>query len=156
VSRMKMPACVAVAADMAGPHTPLAAGVMFDAVLVDAPCTGTGVIRRHPELRYRLTLSDLDRQVETQARLLERCAGLVKPGGTMVYAVCSLEPEEGIEQVRRFLARHDGFEVADPTPYLPPPARGLVTRRESWPFLETLPHRDDLDGFFAARMERHQ
>ncbi|MFQ5845856.1 MAG: 16S rRNA (cytosine(967)-C(5))-methyltransferase RsmB [Planctomycetota bacterium] len=153
--RLGLSWCVAVAGDFAGQRLPLAPGAAFDIVVVDAPCSGTGVIRRHPELRYRLSPAGLDRLVELQARLLERCAPLVRVGGSLLYSVCSLEPEEGPLQARRFLEEHRGFVAEDPRPDLPKAARALVAAGEL-PCLITLPHRDDLDGFFAARFRRQR
>jgi 16S rRNA (cytosine967-C5)-methyltransferase len=124
-------------------------------VLIDAPCTGTGVIRRHPEVRYRLSEADPARLAAVQERILERCAGLVRPGGVLVYAVCSLEPEEGPDQAARFLGRHPGFRVEDPEVALPSRAGRFVARAPFGPHLATFPHHDGIDGFFAVRLRRH-
>jgi 16S rRNA (cytosine967-C5)-methyltransferase len=122
-----------------------------DAVLLDAPCTGLGTLRRHPELRYRRRPEDVARLAELQAHLLERCASQVPPGGLLVYAVCSPEPEEGTEQIRRFLEAHPDFA-------LDPPAAEGATRTSALPLdagcLVTLPGREGWDGFFAARLRR--
>ena len=83
----------------------------FDAVLLDAPCTGLGNLARHPELRWTAALVNVTERSELQATLLERCASLVKPGGRLVYAVCSLEPEEGELIVAGFLASAAGASV---------------------------------------------
>jgi 16S rRNA (cytosine967-C5)-methyltransferase len=125
----------------------------FDQVLVDAPCSGTGTLRRHPEIRWRLRQSDLKLLAARQLDLLEAAAELLRPGGVMAYAVCSMEPEEGEEVVSRFLASRPDFMLADPRPWLPDPARALV--REPG-YLETSPARGGLDGFFAARLERRR
>lgn len=151
--RLGIDPCV-VAADMAGHDAPFVPAAKFDAVLVDAPCTGTGVIRRHPELRYRVDEAHLARVVELQARLLRRCARLVREGGSLTYSVCSLETEEGIDQVERLLSEDASLRVEDPRAWLPEAAKGLVTEKAGWPFLMTLPHRDGLDGFFAARLRK--
>src|SRR5262249_56900522 len=77
----------------------------FDAVLLDAPCSSTGTIRRHPDIPWLKSADDLSALVALQQRLLERAVDLVKPGGLLVYCTCSLEPEEGEEAIERLLAR---------------------------------------------------
>ncbi|HEX6850548.1 MAG TPA: transcription antitermination factor NusB [Candidatus Polarisedimenticolaceae bacterium] len=146
VARCRLGNVAAVAADMTAP--PLRAG--FDVVLVDAPCSGTGTMRRHPEIRWRLRLEDLPAIAERQQRLLAAAAGLVRPGGAIVYAVCSMEPEEGASVVETFLASHPAFRRADARPFLPEPARALVGEEG---YLHTSPDLDGMDGFFAARIE---
>lgn len=116
-----------------------------DAVLVDAPCSGTGTWRRNPEARWRLTPQQLARYVETQARLLDIAAALVKPGGRLVYVTCSLLDEEGAGQAENFLARHGDWQ-AD-TLSLP---LGTSRRRG----VRLTPARDETDGFFIARLSR--
>lgn len=112
-----------------------------DAVLVDAPCSGTGTWRRNPEARWRLTSDTLEKLLATQARLLDIAAGLVRPGGRVVYVVCSLLDEEGANQFAAFLSRHPRFRAA--TPDLPlGTARGEGVRLS--------PFRDGTDGFFIA------
>lgn len=115
---------------------------MADAVLVDAPCSGTGTWRRNPEARWRLTPEALDRLVSTQARLLDMAAALVRPGGRVVYVVCSLLDAEGQEQLDAFLARNKGFAVA-------PVAVPLATARGQGMRLSPFHH--GTDGFFIAR-----
>ncbi len=117
-----------------------------DAVLLDAPCLGTGTFARHPDARLRVDRQALATLVERQAALLDAVADRVAPGGVLCYATCSLEPEENAEQIDRFLARHPEFErraSADET--LPMNATGD---------LEILPQRDGMDGAFAARLIR--
>jgi 16S rRNA (cytosine967-C5)-methyltransferase len=142
----------AVAADLSAGH-PFRDGAGFDVVLVDAPCSGTGVIRRSPELRDRVSEEALGRLNVLQDALLRHAAALVRPGGSLLYSVCSLEPEEGDARVAAFLAGHP-FVVDDPRPHLPVRARSLVDVSGAWPALRTRPDRDDLDGFFAVRMTR--
>jgi 16S rRNA (cytosine967-C5)-methyltransferase len=114
-----------------------------DAVLVDAPCSGTGTWRRNPEARWRLTDDSLRRLALLQARLLELAATLVKPGGRVTYVVCSLLDEEGAGQVAEFLAAHPGWHAE--TPQLPLGApRGAGVR--------LTPHHDATDGFFIAQL----
>jgi 16S rRNA (cytosine967-C5)-methyltransferase len=81
----------------------------FDAVLLDAPCSATGTIRRHPDIPWQKRLADIAALAGLQTRLLDRAAKLTKPGGLLVYATCSLEPEEGEQQIEAFLARHPEF-----------------------------------------------
>ena len=116
---------------------------MADAVLVDAPCSGTGTWRRNPEARWRLTSDSLTALVALQQRLLGIAAALVKPGGRLVYVVCSLLDEEGPAQVAAFLAANPGWS-AQPVALPQGSARGAGVR--------LTPHRDGTDGFFIARL----
>ena len=116
-----------------------------DLVVVDAPCSGTGTWRRNPEARWRLTPTQLDRYVDTQAHLLDTAARLVRPGGALVHIVCSLLDAEGAGQVERFLAAQPGWGAVP----LDAPAgrpRGLGTR--------LTPLHDTTDGFFVAKLVR--
>ena len=115
------------------------------AVLIDAPCSGTGTWRRNPEARWRLTEGQLARYVETQARLLDLSVKLVRPGGRLVYVVCSLLDSEGAGQIGDLLARHPGWR-AD-MPHL-----ALGTARG--PGIRLTPLHDETDGFFIARLVR--
>jgi 16S rRNA (cytosine967-C5)-methyltransferase len=114
-----------------------------DAVLVDAPCSGTGTWRRNPEARWRLTPARLDRLVATQAHILDLAASLVRPGGRLIHVVCSLLDEEGAGQVDAFLARHPGW-TAEPLDL--PLGRA---RKGGW---RLDPASDGTDGFFLARL----
>lgn len=116
-----------------------------DAVLVDAPCSGTGTWRRNPETRWRLTPDQLDRYVALQARLLDIGAALVRPGGRLVYGTCSLLDAEGRDQASAFLDRHSGWRGDPP---------GLPTGERRGNGLRMSPSRDDTDGFFIARFAR--
>lgn len=126
---------------------------VFDAVLLDAPCTSTGTFRRNPDVLWTLSPRDIAKLAEVQSRLLDAAAARVRPGGRLVYCVCSLEPEEGEAQVRAFLKRHPDFvpSPADPTA-IGAPAASLTP--EGW--LRILPHHLDggVDGFFIARLAR--
>ena len=128
-------------------RTPLAPG-SFDAVLIDAPCTGTGTLRRHPDGKWRLRPVDLEALVVLQREILDAAAALVKPGGVLVYATCSLEPEENEEQVDAFLARDDRFEPAPGDHGLDPALMDGHGR------LAAMPQRTGFDGAFAARLHR--
>jgi 16S rRNA (cytosine967-C5)-methyltransferase len=92
----------------------------FDAVLVDAPCTGLGVLRRRPEIRWRRQESDLSTIAVRQSRILTHCATHVRSGGNLVYTVCSPEPEEGRDRVDAFLATHPEFMLQDTVETAPP------------------------------------
>ena len=116
-----------------------------DLVLVDAPCSGSGTWRRNPEGRWRLTPERLDRLVALQSRLLDIGAELVRPGGHLVYAVCSLLSREGAGQIRDFLSRHSSWNVQE-TPF-------AAGRLDGAGRLLTPAH-DGTDGFFVARLER--
>jgi len=114
--------------------TPPAEGEMFDRVLIDVPCSNTGVLRRRVEVRWRLSDLELSRLVSTQNKLLEKATRHVKPGGLVVYSTCSLEPEENAGVVNAFLSRHPEFE--------------LETLRQLLPF------EDRVDGAFVAALRR--
>jgi 16S rRNA (cytosine967-C5)-methyltransferase len=128
------------------------AGREFDAILLDAPCSATGTFRRHPEVLYRARPKVIAVGAELQGQLLDRAAGWLKPGGTLVYSVCSLEPQEGEEVIRAFLGRHPGFRVDGPTGL---PAFVPVSP-EGWARIlpGLLEAEGGLDGFFMARLVR--
>lgn len=138
-----------VVADAAG-RAPFRGG--FDAVLVDAPCSGTGTLGRRPEIRWRIAPEHLAPLAARQESILETAARLVRPAGEIVYAVCSLEPEEGPDLLRRFLERHRGFEIRDPAQRLPGAARDLVAADGS---LNTAAAAG-LDGFYAVVLVRER
>jgi 16S rRNA (cytosine967-C5)-methyltransferase len=138
-----------VNADMSAERPPF--GERFDQVLVDAPCSGTGTLRRHPEIRWRLEEQQLGRLADRQRRILECASRIVVPGGRIAYAVCSLEREESEEVVRAFLSAHPGWRLVDPRPALPASAGALVDESG---FLRTSPAEGGLDGFFGALLGR--
>lgn len=121
-----------------------------DLVLLDAPCLGTGTLRRRPDAKQRKTLEQLQELVELQAQLMAVAASLVKPGGVLVYSTCSLEPEENEGQVRNFLGLNPQWSIATDRGLLPPET--VTTIRTSGGFWQTLPHRDGCDGMFAAKL----
>ena len=128
----------------------------FDCVLLDAPCSATGTIRRHPELPYIRSDEDIQELVKVQWRLLQRAASFVRPGGLFIYSTCSLEPEEGERQVKRFLERRDEFRLAAIRPGEAGIESHFVTvdgHLRTLPFMPVGSERG-LDGFFAARMTR--
>jgi len=134
-------------------------GGPFDAVLLDAPCSSTGTIRRHPDVPWLKAEADVGVLTGLQAKLLDRSADLLKPGGTLIYCVCSLEPEEGEAQIESLIARNPALERRLITADEVFGHRELVTPTGD---LRTLPlHLPDpdarwggLDGFFAARLVR--
>jgi 16S rRNA (cytosine967-C5)-methyltransferase len=130
---------------------PLANGAHFDAVLVDAPCSGLGTLRQHPEIRWRRQPADVAALAALQTRLLAAAASHVRPGGALVYATCTISRMENDAVVDAFLSAHAEFRPEDPRPFLPRPAHDLVDARGA---LRTFPHRHHLDGFFALRMTR--
>ena len=131
----------------------------FDAVLVDAPCTSTGTIRRHPDIPWRKASSDIDALSVLQKRLLHNAITLTRPGGTIVFCTCSLEPEEG-EDIVRAVLEADQRIARNPIAVAQFPAlEGLITAQGDlrtlpchWP--DPDPRMSGLDGFYAARLER--
>jgi 16S rRNA (cytosine967-C5)-methyltransferase len=137
-----------VAADALDWHAPR----QFDAILLDAPCSATGTFRRHPEVLYRARPSVIAESAELQAGLIDHAAALLKPGGVLVYSVCSLEPQEGEEVIAAFLDRSPAFRIESPqTGELPD---GVTSSTGGW--MRVLPgmleDEGGLDGFFVARL----
>ena len=134
-------------------------GGLFDAVLLDAPCSSTGTIRRHPDIPYVKSAKDIEALAALQARLLDNAARLVRPGGKLVYSTCSLEPEEGEAQIAAFLTRNAAFSI---DPISPAELYGQAQWIEPSGCLRTFPHElkldsaewSGMDGFFAARLVR--
>ncbi|HEX8823221.1 MAG TPA: 16S rRNA (cytosine(967)-C(5))-methyltransferase RsmB [Archangium sp.] len=120
----------------------------FHAFLVDAPCSGLGTLRRHPELRYRRKPEDIGRLAVLQRRILENCQESVLPGGLLVYAVCTSEPQEGQDQVEMFLRSHPEWTAE------PPVLHEAVKLPLAQAYLRTLPGPEAWDGFFAARLRK--
>ncbi len=121
----------------------------FARVLLDAPCTGLGTVRRRPEIKWRRRPEDVTRAAALQVELLDGVSGAVAPDGMLVYSACSLEPEETIQVIDAFLGRHAEFRLEAPDRSLRAFAE---TAREG--FLCAWPHRHDTDGFFVARLRR--
>ena len=147
--RLGLTRLVAVQADAAA--LPLEPTWTADAVLVDAPCSGLGTLRQHPEIRWRRRLQDIERLAALQGQLLHAAARHVAADGALVYATCTVSTAENAGVIGRFLDAAPEFIVDDPRPWLPVRARPLVDERG---FLRTFPHRHGLDGFFAARLKR--
>jgi 16S rRNA (cytosine967-C5)-methyltransferase len=123
---------------------------LFQAILVDAPCSGLGVIRRHPDIRWNRSPEDLITYQEVQLNLLHDASLLLSPGGVLVYATCSTEPEENEDVVDSFLKAHPDFSI-DPPQQFPQSAKELI---DSHGFFHTRPS-EWHDGFFSARLIRH-
>ncbi|MEW6313633.1 MAG: RsmB/NOP family class I SAM-dependent RNA methyltransferase [Pseudomonadota bacterium] len=123
----------------------------IDRVLVDAPCSGLGTLRRNPDLKWRQTPQDIEELKQKQAAILAAAAKLIKPGGRLVYATCSILPEENQEIVEAFLAGHGNFKLLDCAQLLAAQDIALDTGR----YLQLLPHLHHTDGFFAAALERN-
>jgi len=134
-------------------------GGPFDAVLVDAPCSSTGTIRRHPDIAWLKRPADLIGLVALQRRLIERAIALTRPGGTIVFCTCSLEPEEGEHAVGALLERHPELrrnpispsEISGLSEFITPHGE-LRTLPSGWP--DPDPRMAGLDGFYAVRLER--
>jgi 16S rRNA (cytosine967-C5)-methyltransferase len=122
----------------------------IDRVLVDAPCSGTGTLRRNPDIKWRAI--DVEKLAATQRAILASASTLLKPGGRLVYASCSLLREENEDVVSGFLATHPDFAIVPAAEVL---ARRHVALLPDSEFLRLLPHRHGTDGFYAMAMERH-
>ncbi len=119
-------------------------------VLVDAPCTGLGVLAKRPDLRWRRRPSDIPELTFLQDQLLDAAAAVVRPGGLVVYSTCTIEPAENEDRVRDFLGRHDNFGTESVASLVP---RDFVTAEG---FYAALPHVHGIDGAFAARLRRNR
>ena len=124
---------------------------LFDRVLVDAPCSGLGTIRRDPDIRWRRHERDLPLLARDQLTLLRRAAGLVRPGGRLVYATCSSEPEENEDLIRAFLSEAPDYALVDLRRETPAPLAPFI---DDTGMLRTLPFAHGLEAFFAAALKR--
>lgn len=122
-----------------------------DAVLIDAPCSGFGTLRRHPDIRWNKTFDQIRALSEMQYNLLKNAAHHIKPGGILVYSTCSIEPMENEEVVQRFLTDFPMFSVEDARRFLPDIPASAITPQG---FLQTFPHEHGVDGAFAARFRK--
>jgi len=119
-----------------------------DKVLVDAPCSGLGVLAKKPDTKWRRDVEDLEALTSIQLGILNHAASLVKPGGVLVYSTCTTEPEENAEMVTNFLSANPGFVAEDASQFVPP----QVVNPQG--FIETFPHRNGMDGSFAVRLRK--
>jgi 16S rRNA (cytosine967-C5)-methyltransferase len=123
---------------------------MFDRVLVDAPCSGLGTLREHPEIKWTRQPEDIAARADLQRQLLLRASDWVRPGGVLVYATCTISAGENDDVLAWFVAQRPAFAIDDPRQSLPPGAHGLIGSDH---VLRTFPHRHGLDGFFAVRLK---
>ena len=122
----------------------------FDRVLVDAPCSGLGTLRSHPEIKWHRSPCDIERLGRLQEKILDRVAPCLKPGGVIVYSTCTLTRDENEQVVESFLTVHGEFELENAAGYLPEQAQSMVQGS----YFLALPHCHNTDGFFAARMRK--
>ena len=118
----------------------------LDRVLVDAPCTGLGVLRKKPDIKWKREPEDISRMAKQQQLLLESASRLLKPGGVLVYSTCTTEPEENEMQIKSFLENHSEFSIDDASRFV----NRSVVSNDGW--VETYPHRHHIDGSFAVRL----
>jgi 16S rRNA (cytosine967-C5)-methyltransferase len=123
----------------------------FDKVLVDAPCSGFGVIRRKPDLKYTKSKQDVNQLAQIQLAILDSVSTLVKKGGTLVYSTCTIDKEENTEVVKVFLESHTDFEIDTNIKDLLPVSLGTFVKDG---MLQLLPHYFGTDGFFIVRLKR--
>ena len=122
-----------------------------DAVLIDAPCSGFGTLRRHPDIRWNKTSKQIQALSEMQYNLLKNVAQHIKPGGILVYSTCSVEPIENEEVIQRFLADFPMYQVENARSFLPDAPPSVITPQG---FVQTFPHEHGVDGTFAARLRK--
>ena len=131
----------ALLGDIAGP---------YDRIIVDAPCSGLGTLRSHPEIKWQRNDSDIARLAALQAVILQTMAQYLKTRGILVYSTCTLTVDENEQVIENFLRHNGQFELTNAARYLPESARQMVRDK----YFQALPQRDDTDGFFAARMRK--
>jgi len=148
VQRLGLSGIHPILADAVG-SLPLQPQPTFHRILIDAPCSGLGVLRRHPELRWRRQPGDLARFARLQQAMLRQVAPVLRPGGLLLYVTCTTAAEENEMVVEEFLADRPEFSLHPPANALPPQAQQFVDARG---YFRTLPERDGLDGFFAAAL----
>jgi len=122
-------------------------GKLFDRILLDAPCSGTGVIRRHPDIKWLRKASDIDNLVVLQQQILENIWSLLKPGGTLLYATCSVLPEENNEQIKRFVEQTIDAQLINIT------SNAEDNEQIGW---QLIPGEDNMDGFYYAKLLKIQ
>lgn len=127
------------------------AGKKFHKIIVDAPCSGLGILRRHPEGKWRKREELIHKYRRLQTDILEAVSVLLSPDGVLLYSTCSMEPEENEEIIEDFIKRHPDYKVDDPEPYLPPRAKAFTDEAG---FFRTFLNPYGMDGFFAARLSK--
>ncbi|RPI18929.1 MAG: 16S rRNA (cytosine(967)-C(5))-methyltransferase RsmB [Ignavibacteriae bacterium] len=127
-------------------HNEVVTTTRFDKILLDAPCSGLGVLSKKPDIRWKREVEDIINLAKYQKKLLENAAKYLKPGGAIVYSTCTIEPEENIEVVKAFLAEHPEFKIDNAGNYV---SQDLVNAEGC---IETFPHRHSTDGSFAVRL----
>ena len=147
-NRLKLENVRPAVKDASAPREEMA--LTLDAALIDAPCSGTGVMLEKPDVRYRVSEAGVEALCRTQSEILDAIAPMVKVGGTLVYSTCSILPQENGEQVRAFLARHPEYEVVPMAAELPE----ALAQHEGELGLQMFAHRDGTDGFYVCRMRR--
>ena len=141
---------VCVAKSDVSHQLPMRLGSIYDRILVDAPCSGLGTLRSHPEIKWHRNETDIKRLSDLQERIVDRVVHYLKPGGVLVYSTCTLNKDENENIIEHFLERHREFVLDDAASYLPGAASSLICGS----YYVTLPHRHNTDGFFAARMSK--
>jgi len=121
---------------------------LFDRVLVDAPCSGLGTLSKKPDIKWKRDLLDIKKLTPLQDELLNKASEMVKPGGAVVYSTCTVEPEENYGVVQKFLSEHSNFRLDDASAYVD---KNIVDGNGC---IQSLPHRDKMDGAFSARLVR--
>ncbi|MCP4404831.1 MAG: hypothetical protein GY801_46965, partial [bacterium] len=122
----------------------------FDRILVDAPCSGLGALRKHPEAKWTRQERDIQKLQDLQLNILRNASRFLPPeGGILVYSTCTTESEENEEVINRFLQNRQNFQIETPTPYLPDTLQSYVTQEG---FLRIDPPQEYFDGFFCARL----
>ena len=147
-NRLKLENVRPAVKDAAAPRPDM--DMTIDAALIDAPCSGTGVMLEKPDVKYRVTREGVASLCRTQAEILNAVAPMVKVGGTLVYSTCSILPQENGRQVEAFLSRHPEYEVVPMAAELPQ----ALAQHETALGLQMLAHRDGTDGFYVCRMRR--
>jgi 16S rRNA (cytosine967-C5)-methyltransferase len=158
-SRLQLKSIVPIVGDLRGSSWEGAAAkagkatdpLWFDRILVDAPCSGLGVLRRHPESKWRKDQNAFARHQAVQSHILDSAARCLRPGGVLVYSTCSTEPEENEAVIDGFLSSHAEFRRESVAPWLPEAGRQLLTSHGDF---STLGNVESMDGFYAARLTR--
>ncbi|MBA5866483.1 MAG: 16S rRNA (cytosine(967)-C(5))-methyltransferase RsmB [Nitrospira sp. CR1.3] len=126
---------------------------LIDRILVDAPCSGLGVLRRHPEAKWRKDVQSFSRHQALQLEILRAVVPCLRPGGVLVYSTCSTEREENEDVIERFCRLHAGFRRESVSPWLPTSARRFLTELGD---LSTMDNQNSMDGFYAARLKKDE